>query len=175
MVRRRARLRAAQAEAEAVVIVELNRYDRLRIGYAGIDRWLAATNAGLTFEPGRRDDKATTILHSVYAEAAVAIVLGVPWWPTVGTTDDRYTGDVAGLQVRSTPRPAGCLIVREIDSPDFRYVLALTHELPHRVTVVGGLDGAAAKVPEFHEPVNMARGIHRACFMVPQNRLGPIT
>lgn len=101
-------------------------------------------------------------------EIAVGKASGRWFVPSVNTF--HRTPDCLGdVEVRSTAVPHGCLIVRDNDSDNRRYVLAIVNA--PNVTLVGWITGGEAKQPEFlRDPHG-----HRPSWFVPQDRLHPIT
>jgi hypothetical protein len=97
------------------------------------------------------------------AELAVAKYLNVYWIAGVNTFK---APDVAALQVRSTKRSNGRLIVHHNDNPTALFVLVICN-FPH-YRLVGSILGQAAKVPEFFEDESSSGA---AAWFVPQDRL----
>ena len=101
------------------------------------------------------------------AEIAFARAVGVEADLGVNTY---HAPDIAGVQVRSTTLPQGRLIVRPVDSDDDTYVL-LTGSYREWI-VIGCTKGRQAK-----QQINWYGGQNgrEPCYMVPQQRLQPVT
>lgn len=74
------------------------------------------------------------------AELAVAKAMNVHWGGHTATFKD---ADVAGIQVRSTTRLDGHLIIRDNDKENFIYMLVITN-CPDYI-IIGGISGKKAK------------------------------
>jgi hypothetical protein len=98
-------------------------------------------------------------------ELALALALGKPWAGTVGTFHDEP--DVSGLDVRTTTREDGSLIIGSRDPVD-RYVVLVTGQ-PPTLTIRGYLKAADARRAEW---VRDPGGLGPAWF-VPQSALHP--
>ena len=85
------------------------------------------------------------------------------WTGSVDTFHD--TPDIGAWEVRSTARSDGCLIIRQNDPPERRYVL-VTGEPPTMV-IRGWLRGDEARRTEFARNP----GGHRDAWFVPQSAL----
>jgi len=136
--------------------------------FVGVARTVSALRDGRTLEAGRLDDGWERSVHGAIGEYAVAKTLDVHWHPAVGRLDT-LTGDVGGYQVKATTRSDGCLIVRPHDPPEFVYLLVVIDR--STVAVVGSKLGYEAKVPRYWRERDVARGIHRAAYFVPQSDL----
>lgn len=100
-------------------------------------------------------------------EIAVAKARGEFFVPSVNTFHD--TPDVpGGYEVRGTDNEAGCLIVRDNDRDDRKYILAILDE--RGVTLLGWLSGEEAKEDRW---VRNPNG-YRPAWFVPQACLRPI-
>jgi hypothetical protein len=80
----------------------------------------------------------------------------------------RATGDVARLQVRSTSREGGGLIVHPDDADDAVFILVIVGR-PPRFRVPGWLPGDEAKLDRWWRD-----DIPVPAFLIPQNELRPI-
>lgn len=101
-------------------------------------------------------------IQAAAAELAVAKVINRYW---DGSFDTYKRGDVGSLQVRSTKRPDGSLIVRPDDPDDAVYFLVVG-EIPE-FTVIGWIKGQDAK----QERYERAPGGRPPAFFVPQDDL----
>lgn len=104
-------------------------------------------------------------IQGAAAELAVAKATNRYW---DGSFNTYKRGDVGSVQVRSTKRPDGCLIVRPSDPADAVYFLVVG-EIPE-FTVVGWIMGENAKLERFEK----APGGRPPAFFVPQRYLTPI-
>lgn len=109
------------------------------------------------------------------AELVVATLLGVEdrW---VECTEDykRLPGDVfPGVQVRSSDKPYGRLLLHERDRDDHAFVQCRHHlegEKPISVEVIGWCDGVTGKQETFWW---LGKNGKRPCFRVPDDMLHP--
>ena len=99
-------------------------------------------------------------------EVAVAKVLGAFFVGSVNTFH-RVPDCIAGTEVRATERDNGCLILRDNDPDDRRYVLVVGSA--PKLRIAGWLVGADGKRPEF---LRNPHG-HRPAWFVPQDNLRP--
>jgi hypothetical protein len=100
-------------------------------------------------------------------EMAVCKTLGKFWSPSVNTF--HAIADVAAdIEVRSTDRLDGSLIVRDNDADDRFYFLVVG--VPPLLNVIGYIQGVDAKQDRF---VRNPNG-HRSAWFVPQSELKPI-
>jgi hypothetical protein len=113
---------------------------------------------GLGSEAGRTAD-----IVGAMGECAFAKWLGVPWAPSVGESD-RLTGDVAGLQVRTTAHQRGCLILHERDVSAEPFVLMIGTMGAYRVA--GWLFAHEGRQGKYWRT-----DVRAACYMVPQEDL----
>lgn len=133
----------------ALVGVSRHVKDMARIGKAGQDKRVR----------GWQDD-----CDGACGEAAVAKWLGVFYDGALG---DFAAKDAGHVQVRTTPRASGCLIVRDHDADDDIYILVLSHDAPNFI-LAGWIRGCDAKQGEWRD----AKGTDRpAAFFVPQEAL----
>lgn len=100
-------------------------------------------------------------------EMAVAKVLDCYWSPSVNTFH-AVTDLPRSMEVRSTVRTNGSLIVRAND-PDDRIYILVTGQ-PPEMTVVGWINGADAKQDCWKDNPHG----HRQAWFVPQDALTPI-
>jgi hypothetical protein len=133
---------------------------------AGVDRHIMDLCRGCRDRYGASSDEAGWQMHitGVLAEFAVAKTLG-HYWP--GADPALYErGDVALLQVRSTTRRDGCLIVHPADPDQAAYVLVVG--VPPGLLIPGWLPGTEAKAERYW------RDGERPAFFVPQGALRPL-
>jgi len=97
------------------------------------------------------------------AEYAVHLALKVPWRPLKKTLHDDHR-DVSGVEVRSTLKRHGCLIVHDRDSDSAPFIL-VTGEMPS-LRIVGWLYGRECKRPEFWRT-----DVRTPAYFVPQGEL----
>lgn len=134
---------------------------------------LEAQLAGLSPAKRRAYGRA---LHQVgaLAELCVASWLGrLDEWTEVTDRFRELPGDIGtGLEVRSTPRPAGRLILHPSDADDRVYVLARWHRARRErvVELVGWKLGADGKCAEWWPGPHR----HRPAFYVPTIELEPL-
>ena len=107
-------------------------------------------------------------VESAGAEAAVAKLLG-KYWESVHPNPGLLCGDVGNIQVRSTTRPDGRLIIRQQDKRDAPFVL-VRGSMP-AYDVVGWIIGADAMRDEYRNPGDGRPGV---AFFVPAEKLKPI-
>lgn len=106
-------------------------------------------------------------IEGAAAEFVVAKKRGLFWNAVVGVSDVRgLPGDVADLEVRSTSRSNGCLLLHESDPDDRRFIL-VTGAIPS-LTIVGWMFGRDGKNPEWWRT-----DTGRPAFFVPQRALLP--
>jgi hypothetical protein len=137
----------------AAIVGVLRRIDGLRrerpaaYGYRGTDPW-------------------ATDIEGCAAELAVAKYVDRHWTvPLANGSLDTIPADVGtDIQVRSTRRDDGCLIVHKQDSDDHRFWLVITHRAPNYI-LAGWLWGHEAKRDEFW------RTGERPAYFVPQSHL----
>lgn len=106
-------------------------------------------------------------IESACAELAVAKALGRYWAGSFVGDPSSLNGDVGDeLQVRSTWRTNGCLLVHPADRDSDIFVLVVGTAPTYRLA--GWTLGETAKKPQFW------RDAERPCFFVPQSSLAPI-
>ena len=149
--------------------ITLTSHEILHAAMAGVTRNVTALRDHRALENGRADSGWENHINGALGEYAVAKVLGRCWSPAVGVLDTD-TGDLPGnWHVKSTTRRNGRLIVRRQDPMEMTYALVVL-DLPH-VEVVGWIPGEFAKLEEFWEEEDRARGIHQAAYFVPAANL----
>lgn len=100
-------------------------------------------------------------------ELAIGKAAGVFFVPSVNTFH-RVPDFLDGVEVRSTDVATGRLIVRDNDSDERRYVLAIVEG--ESVSLVGWIEGREAKADKWEENPNG----YRPAWFVPQQELRPI-
>lgn len=135
----------------------------------GVEMRVSNLSKGRSFEGGRGDLGFDRHVQGELGALAVAKELGLDYAPVIGELDT-YTGDLAGLQVKTTTIGSGSLIVRPHDPEEFPYVFAVI-ALPD-VHVRGWMLGSEAKAPAYWREAG--GGIHRAAYFVPQQALNPM-
>lgn len=138
--------------------------------YAGMKRRLLALHDS---RPGfygfKEDDGWGSDVESAGAELAVATATGLAWvaWARRPSEVQADVGD--DVQVRSTRRGNGHMLIHEADRDDHRFVLVFGSIPSYRIA--GWISGGAGKDPEFWgDPF----GTERPCFWVPPDRLEPL-
>lgn len=104
----------------------------------------------------------TTGVEGAAAEMALAKHLGVYWSGAIGNLK---AADVGRLQVRSTARLDGCLILHPSDADDDVFILAVG--VAPTFEFRGWLRAKDGKLPEFWRDPNTGR----PAFFVPQDKL----
>lgn len=141
-----------------------------RCALIAAERTLGAIANGAMHRAGANPNPWLNEWGSVCAECLVARYHNV-YWPANGNVgSDKRDGDVAGWQVRWTPREHGALLLREDDDPADAYIL-VTGRIP-LLTIRGwitGADGVRASGGLEERRADMA-----ACFYVPQLVLAPL-
>jgi hypothetical protein len=132
-------------------------------GCSGLRRRLRAMQKGRTYKNGRPADDILYKydIEGAMCELAAARILDLPWEETVEL--DRVKGDVAGMQVRSTDREDGCLILYKDDDPEDIFLL-VTHSIPV-FTLRGWLMGHEGKLEQFWD----TKRTGRPAYFVPQS------
>lgn len=100
------------------------------------------------------------------AEMAVAKAIGLYWQPVVADPAT-LPGDVGQLQVRTTSRPDGSLILHPSDPDDARFYL-VTGLMPH-YHIAGSIIGGIGKDAEYWR-----ENVPHPAFFVPQEALAPV-
>jgi hypothetical protein len=151
--------------------IELRPFDVHLAAFVANCRSVSALRNGRELEAGRRDLGFERHVEGAIGEYSVAIGADRCWRP-IGNRLDTDLGDIGGeLQVKTTTRPNGCLIVRPHDPPQFAYVLV---ELDLRNLVAnirGWAPGRQAKQARYWRERNPAGGVHRAAYFVPPDEL----
>ena len=111
-------------------------------------------------------------VQGALAEYAVALMLGRKWDGKLFDNEDwlqwrDHGHDVDGLEVRSTKRPDGCLLLHPKDRDDAPFVLVIPES--SLFTIRGWCFGREGKLPKYWRDV----GYGRPCYYVPQAVLRP--
>lgn len=138
----------------------------LQAALVGVMRRWAAIKAGRVHAHGFTGDGWGVDIEGACAEFALAKGLDL-FWHGYATDPRGLPGDVGQLQVRSTPRTDGCLIVHEGD-PDTAWFVLVVGQVPI-FRLAGAIRGADAKRPEWWQTFT-----GRPAFFVPQAALGPL-
>lgn len=113
------------------------------------------------------DDSWTTHIEGAAAEMAVAKALDRYWPPLINGSLSASPGDIGnGIQVRSTGRKDGCLIVHPKDNNAHVFYLVISHT-PPVYRIVGSMIALAAK----HDDFWRTNGVRHPAFFVPQDEL----
>lgn len=148
------------------MIVSLDLHEIEMAVQVGLRRRLETLRQGLKDAHGFGGEHPWELdIQGAAAELALAKFLGRYWDGSVNTMK---RGDVGQLQVRSTDRANGSLIIRSNDSDDDYFVL-VTGSIP-QFNVRGWIKGSDAKVAEYEKAPN---GRPPAWF-VPQHVLIPL-
>lgn len=129
------------------VIVVLSWYELRLAAQVGADRRVTALKRGKVNRYGWADERDPwgTDVESSAAELAVSRATGRHWPMTMEAGGEDVAG---GIQVRSTRRPNGCLLMYPGDSDDAPYVLARGSGA--RWELAGWIMGGDGKTPEYH-------------------------
>jgi hypothetical protein len=135
--------------------------------FAGIDTNIMDIYKGFRDRYGASTDENGWQKHIVGAigEFAVAKALN-QYWPGADM-ELAARGDVSRLQVRSTTRRDGRLIVNRTDRDDAAFILVTG--VPPKLTIPGWIEGAAGKNEAWWQTYN-----GRSAFFVPQSALQPL-
>jgi hypothetical protein len=124
----------------------LTPHEVARYALIGVQRRLSNIAKKTPAAHGRLDsghgDEWQIDIEGVLAEAAVAKALNVYFAPSIGRSD-KASGDVMGLQVRSTRYATGRLLVHKGDADGHRFLLVTGSEGDY--TIRGWLTGQDAK------------------------------
>jgi hypothetical protein len=151
--------------------VRLDGTELLLGGFVGVLRQVSALGHGRQDRYGAEaGDPWSMHIEGACAEMAVAKYLGRYWQPLA---ERGYLSLVPAdigrsIQVRSTDRPGGCLIIHPDDEDEHLFYLVIRLGAP-RYTIAGWLRGRAGKRPEFWRE---DRGVRHPAFFVPQSALG---
>lgn len=150
--------------------IELTSPELLLAAFAGSMRQTSAITHNRPTTYGRdRVNAWEGHIHGAAAEMGVAKYLDRFWSPLSAGRLGDIPGDVSdGIQVRSTERMDGSLIVHPEDHDEHRFYLALTYKLP-TVVIVGSILGGHAKHPDYWR----TEGVRHPAYFVPQDALNP--
>jgi hypothetical protein len=100
----------------------------------GVMRRISAMRTARLETYGAASNYWQTDIEACLAEIAVAKALNRYWLNPILPGQVRGTSDLTGINVRSTPRPDGCLLLHQADPDDLPFVLvrgtAPTLDLP---------------------------------------------
>lgn len=146
--------------------ITLQRHELFLGAQAGITRRLEAAKHGRGDRYGAPPSDLWGIdIEACLAELAVAKAYDL-YWERLAYDPATLRGDVATLQVRSTWREDGCLILHEEDRDDATFIL-VTGCAP-TYTVRGWIQGRAGKQRQWWR-----EGDGRPAYFVPQAALSP--
>lgn len=154
--------------------VTLTQDEQTEAAKAGWARHKAQRSTGrVDFKSRPEDDGVLLDIRGALAEQAVAVALNLPWDGKFKPIEEwdfwrREGHDVSGLEVKSTKRSNGSLILHESSQPELPAVLAIV-ESKTTINLVGWCytkDGQHAK--------HWREDVPRACFMVGQGYLRPM-
>lgn len=133
------------------MVVELEPYEFNQGARAALDRYTASVARGDKQGHGCEEDWQITLTRDIIGalgELAFAKGCNRFWSGSVGTYK---AGDVGEIQVRTCTKPGHCLIVREDDADDDRFVLVRMEEGTRRPRfhLVGWVYGREAKQPQY--------------------------
>lgn len=152
-----------------MITVELDKWERLHATTVG--SWRQLANAGRPDAHGFAGDGTGAHVQGSLAEFAVAKSLNLHW-SGVRENPVRLPGDVGRMQVRSTTKPSGRLIVHDRDDDEAVFVFVVADACGYRFDLAGWIRGAAAKRAEWWEDPT---GRGRPAFFVPRSALAPVT
>jgi DNA polymerase I-like protein with 3'-5' exonuclease and polymerase domains len=156
------------------LVVTLTPEQKRAAAREGLKRHASQRNVGRGDWKSKPGDNGKKLdVQGAVAELAVSLGLGLPWdgaFKPISEWDTwrREGHDVSGLEVKSTIRQDGCLILHKHSNPDQPAVLALL-EGEGRVVLAGWCfvrDGQSSQFWRDNVP--------RPCYMVPQSNLRPI-
>jgi hypothetical protein len=148
------------------VTVELTAPEMTLASFAGAMRRVKAISKARPAAYGYNGhDPWATDIESSAAEMVIAKHLDRYWSPLHLGCLTALPGDVGdGIQVRSTSRADGCLIVHDSEKDEHKFWLVITHTAP-RYTIVGWMLGRDAKNSRWW------RDTERPAYFVPQDHL----
>ena len=148
------------------VVQELSKSEVYQAAQAGVMRRIASMQNGNNKNIHAYKSDWATDIDGACAELAVAKYYGVYWEPSVNTFHKQ--SDVSnGYEVRSTPKPDGCLIVRGNDKEDRTYILVIC-DSPTSFRLVGSKKVTDCKVDRFYRKGDQ---LGRNAWFVPQDAL----
>lgn len=143
--------------------VTLSWLEAYNAAQSGILRQIEALKHGRRPRYGQPLDDWGVNIEGCAAEMAVAKAYGLYWEPVARRPED-LAGDVSTLQIRSTWRENGRLIIHEHDPDDAPFIL-VTGKVP-AFTIRGWIYGRDGKAVEFWD-----EGDGRAAYFVQQSAL----
>lgn len=158
------------------ILVTLSEEECMQAAVLGAARRIKSKTAGLRDNHGLTGGKGWDLdIEGAMAEMAMAKAMGVYFDPTVGTfkAPDVVSRSGAGVQVRSTTRKDGRLIVRDPDPDDELYVLVIS-ALP-RFRIVGWMRGGDAKQDRYKTAPDRGPRKRKPAYFVPQKDLQPFS
>jgi len=125
------------------------------------------------FKARPQDDGLILDVRGALGELAVSLAFGLPWdgrfKPMSEWAQWRVEGhDVSGLEVKTTKRPDGSLILHKTSNPEQPFVLAIL-ESASTIRLVGWTWGHEGQQEDFWR-----ENVPRPCYMVPQVCLTPM-
>jgi hypothetical protein len=112
-------------------------------------------------------------IDGAYGEIAVALASNKPWTNALLSIEKWLLSrdnlpDVGNMEVKTTRRVSGCLLIQKHSITKAPYVLVLLDEFPV-VKIVGWMNGEDVKQPKYWRT-----NVPRPCYMAPQRDLRPI-
>jgi hypothetical protein len=147
------------------MIVQLSWLELTQAAFVGCQRRIEALQRGRGDRYGYDADGWGTDIEGAAAEMAYAKATN-RYWLSVVEDPRELPGDVGPVQIRSTARADGCLILHPDDADDARFVLA-TGCAPTFTFAGWGIAG------ELKRDEYWRNGIARPAFFVPQEALRP--
>lgn len=139
----------------------------IRIGSTnGADRKISSISGGFYRGNHKQSSGWSEDIEGALAEMALCKHMGLYW--TAGVNTFKHPDVGQDIQVRSTTRDDGCLIVRDDDSDDHRFYLVIGSNGTYEI--VGWLYGSEAKKDKWARNP----GGYRRSFFVPQKFLRSI-
>jgi hypothetical protein len=152
-------------------VVELTFWEYKCCVAAAFDRMAASKSAELNHATTyRRSDKERIKqeLYGACGEMAVAKLLNKFWSPAVNTFH-KIPDIEPSIEVRTTDKEKGCLIIRDNDSPERDYFLVIA-EPPTTMRVIGYISGSDARNDRWVKDPHS----YRPAWFVPQEALTEI-
>lgn len=162
-------------ESDGEVIAVFEQEDLERAASRANERRTSARNKKRTqayFIEGTKWDSLDTEVQSMMAEYAVARYFGLNEWEPIMHRPDRNDGDVVvgktPIEVKSTDRPKGCLPLKEDETRNRPYVLAIVNE--NIVRLAGWEMAQNCKQKKWWRA-----DVRYPAYFVPQNALRPLS
>lgn len=149
------------------------------VGLGGFMRNATAMMDGRQLEEGREDLGFDTHVIGMVIEYAIAKQFDRFWSPKLHKLDT-YEGDLTGIHAKSISQAHHSLIVRPHDPVEFNYVLGFcqpwerSEDKGLTIELLGWKAGKMAKVQKYFKEKDLAKGIHRPAYFVPQSDLSPM-